>query len=205
MNGPQDVGGRHGFGPVVPEDESIRFHAEWEKRVLGVTLASAALGLLEHRRLPPRPRKPATRDLLRCQLLRDLAPRVGGAVWSAQERFRRRNSPYGQGDRARPAHRPQDAGGCGSGGSGQGRPDRTARPGPPLRHGRPGAHAQPPAEGAHQAARIRPGPGGDRHRPAWLSRLSRHQRPFRRGAALPALHRDVSTRRSSSAGMPIRP
>jgi nitrile hydratase beta subunit len=44
MNGPQDVGGRHGFGPVVPEDESIRFHAEWEKRVLGVTLASAALG-----------------------------------------------------------------------------------------------------------------------------------------------------------------
>jgi nitrile hydratase beta subunit len=44
MNGPQDVGGRHGFGAVVPEDESIRFHADWEKRVLGVTLASAALG-----------------------------------------------------------------------------------------------------------------------------------------------------------------
>ena len=44
MNGPQDIGGRHGFGPVVPEDEGVRFHAEWEKRVLGVTLASAALG-----------------------------------------------------------------------------------------------------------------------------------------------------------------
>ena len=44
MNGPQDVGGRHGFGRVIPEDESIRFHADWEKRVLGVTLASASLG-----------------------------------------------------------------------------------------------------------------------------------------------------------------
>ncbi|WP_372890562.1 nitrile hydratase subunit beta [Rhodosalinus sp.] len=44
MNGPQDVGGRHGFGPVVPEDESLRFHADWEKRVLGVTLACGALG-----------------------------------------------------------------------------------------------------------------------------------------------------------------
>jgi nitrile hydratase beta subunit len=44
MNGPQDVGGRHGFGAVVPEDEAIRFHADWEKRVLGVTLAAGALG-----------------------------------------------------------------------------------------------------------------------------------------------------------------
>lgn len=44
MNGPQDIGGRHGFGPVQPEDENTRFHAGWEKRVLGVTLASASLG-----------------------------------------------------------------------------------------------------------------------------------------------------------------
>jgi nitrile hydratase len=44
MNGPQDLGGKHGFGAVVPEDESVRFHAPWEKRVLGVTLASASLG-----------------------------------------------------------------------------------------------------------------------------------------------------------------
>lgn len=44
MNGPQDVGGRHGFGAVVPEDEAVRFHADWEKRVLGLTLACGALG-----------------------------------------------------------------------------------------------------------------------------------------------------------------
>lgn len=44
MNGPQDVGGRHGFGAVVPEDEGVRFHADWERRVLGLTLACGALG-----------------------------------------------------------------------------------------------------------------------------------------------------------------
>ena len=44
MNGPQDVGGKHGFGAVIPEDENTRFHADWERRVLGVTLASGALG-----------------------------------------------------------------------------------------------------------------------------------------------------------------
>ncbi|MEO1677848.1 MAG: nitrile hydratase subunit beta [Pseudomonadota bacterium] len=44
MNGPQDIGGRHGFGAVFPEDENVRFHAAWEKRALGVTLAAGALG-----------------------------------------------------------------------------------------------------------------------------------------------------------------
>jgi hypothetical protein len=52
MNGPQDVGGRHGFGAVVPEDEAIRFHADWEKRVLGHHACRRCAGLLEHRRLP---------------------------------------------------------------------------------------------------------------------------------------------------------
>lgn len=44
MNGPHDLGGMHGFGAVVPEDETTRFHAEWEKRTLGLTLAAGALG-----------------------------------------------------------------------------------------------------------------------------------------------------------------
>lgn len=43
MNGPQDLGGRHGFGAVVPEPETDRFHAAWEKRVLGLTLACGPL------------------------------------------------------------------------------------------------------------------------------------------------------------------
>ncbi|MGK9169379.1 nitrile hydratase subunit beta [Inquilinus limosus] len=44
MNGAQDLGGMMGFGPVVPEPEDVRFHAEWEKRALAITLAAGALG-----------------------------------------------------------------------------------------------------------------------------------------------------------------
>lgn len=44
MNGPQDLGGQMGFGPVAPEQDEPCFHAEWEKRALGVTLACGAFG-----------------------------------------------------------------------------------------------------------------------------------------------------------------
>ena len=44
MNGPQDLGGRMGFGPVMPEPERPVFHADWEKRVLGLTLCCGGLG-----------------------------------------------------------------------------------------------------------------------------------------------------------------
>lgn len=44
MNGPQDLGGKMGFGPIDPEADEPVFHADWEKRALGVTLCSGALG-----------------------------------------------------------------------------------------------------------------------------------------------------------------
>ncbi|MET1028870.1 MAG: nitrile hydratase subunit beta [Dongiaceae bacterium] len=44
MNGAQDLGGMMGFGPVVPERNEPVFHAPWEKRALGLTLACGALG-----------------------------------------------------------------------------------------------------------------------------------------------------------------
>lgn len=44
MNGPQDLGGQMGFGPIAPERDEPIFHAEWEKRALGVTLAAGAMG-----------------------------------------------------------------------------------------------------------------------------------------------------------------
>jgi nitrile hydratase len=44
MNGLHDVGGMHGFGPVVPEPEQLRFHTEWHKRALALTLAMGASG-----------------------------------------------------------------------------------------------------------------------------------------------------------------
>lgn len=45
MNGPQDLGGQMGFGPVAPEEDEPVFHADWEKRALGVTLCTGTLGL----------------------------------------------------------------------------------------------------------------------------------------------------------------
>jgi nitrile hydratase subunit beta len=44
MNGPQDLGGQMGFGKVEAEPAEPVFHAEWEKRVLALTLAAGALG-----------------------------------------------------------------------------------------------------------------------------------------------------------------
>lgn len=44
MNGPQDLGGQMGFGPIAPEPDEPTFHAEWEKRALGMNLCTAAMG-----------------------------------------------------------------------------------------------------------------------------------------------------------------
>ncbi|MBK5926773.1 nitrile hydratase subunit beta [Rhodobaculum claviforme] len=50
MNGPHDLGGQMGFGPVIPEPEAepeavgAPFHAAWEGRALGLTLCAGALG-----------------------------------------------------------------------------------------------------------------------------------------------------------------
>ncbi|AKI01287.1 nitrile hydratase, beta subunit [Hoeflea sp. IMCC20628] len=44
MNGPHDLGGQMGFGPVAPEIGEPAFHADWERRALGVTIATGAFG-----------------------------------------------------------------------------------------------------------------------------------------------------------------
>lgn len=40
MNGAHDMGGTHGFGPVVQEEDEPNFHSEWESRAFVLTLAS---------------------------------------------------------------------------------------------------------------------------------------------------------------------
>ncbi|GAB5375416.1 MAG: nitrile hydratase subunit beta [Acuticoccus sp.] len=45
MNGPHDLGGQHGFGPVVPDVDEPRFHAPWERSVFALTLLMGATGL----------------------------------------------------------------------------------------------------------------------------------------------------------------
>ncbi len=42
MNGAHDMGGMHGFGPIVQEDDEPYFHAPWEQRAFALTLASGA-------------------------------------------------------------------------------------------------------------------------------------------------------------------
>lgn len=44
MNGAQDLGGMMGFGPVMPEPDEPIFHADWERRVLALTLAAGVCG-----------------------------------------------------------------------------------------------------------------------------------------------------------------
>src|SRR5450631_3002919 len=44
MNGAHDMGGVHGFGPVVPEADEPTFHAEWEGRVFGLALTAGRAG-----------------------------------------------------------------------------------------------------------------------------------------------------------------
>lgn len=40
MNGAHDMGGTHGFGPVMQEPNEPNFHADWEARAFALTLAS---------------------------------------------------------------------------------------------------------------------------------------------------------------------
>lgn len=44
MNGPQDVGGAHGFGPVVPEANEPVFHEEWEALSFALTVLMGPCG-----------------------------------------------------------------------------------------------------------------------------------------------------------------
>lgn len=44
MNGAQDMGGMHGFGPVAPEADEPWFHDEWEKKAFALTVAMGATG-----------------------------------------------------------------------------------------------------------------------------------------------------------------
>lgn len=44
MNGAHDLGGMHGLGPVGQEADEPVFHAEWERRCFGVTIAAGFMG-----------------------------------------------------------------------------------------------------------------------------------------------------------------
>jgi len=45
MNGPHDLGGAQGFGPIAPESNEPVFHHEWERRALAISLSMNATGM----------------------------------------------------------------------------------------------------------------------------------------------------------------
>ena len=45
MNGAHDLGGMHGFGPVMIERDEPAFHHGWERRIFALTIATGYLGL----------------------------------------------------------------------------------------------------------------------------------------------------------------
>ena len=60
MNGPHDLGGAQGFGPIAPEPNEPVFHADWERRALALSLATGTTGawnidMVRHarERIPP--------------------------------------------------------------------------------------------------------------------------------------------------------
>ena len=136
MNGPHDLGGQMGFGPVAPEKDEPYFHAEWEKRALGLTHRGRRYGPLEHRREPACARKPASGRLSIVELLRDLDQGARGAARASRLCQRATNwrraaqLDAGAAAEARP-ERPDVAGGAG-----QGRPLRPAGGDAGAVHGR---------------------------------------------------------------------
>lgn len=44
MNGIHDLGGMHGLGPIVVEQDEPIFHHDWERRVFGMFLPIVATG-----------------------------------------------------------------------------------------------------------------------------------------------------------------
>ena len=46
MNGPHDMGGMHGFGPIVREENEPVFHEDWERTVVAMQRAIRARGII---------------------------------------------------------------------------------------------------------------------------------------------------------------
>ncbi|MEJ0066802.1 MAG: hypothetical protein WDM85_16430 [Caulobacteraceae bacterium] len=47
MNGVHDMGGTHGLGPIAPEPDEPVFHADWERRVHALVIASPTRGNID--------------------------------------------------------------------------------------------------------------------------------------------------------------
>ncbi|EAQ01757.1 putative nitrile hydratase beta subunit [Pseudooceanicola batsensis HTCC2597] len=115
MNGPQDIGGRHGFGPVRPDPDEPLFHAPWERRAMALTVAAGGTGqwTIDESRFAREDRDPAEYYALSYyqlwirgleRLLRDK-----GLVTAAELAEGRARDPLPEGVAALPADRVRSA------------------------------------------------------------------------------------------------
>ena len=93
MNGPHDMGGGHGWGPVRPEPDEPPFHAAWERRRVRAHAGDGRHRAVEHRSVALRPREPAARGVRPAVVLPALAGGArapAGGARSGQRRGARR-------------------------------------------------------------------------------------------------------------------
>ena len=168
VNGAHDMGGAHGFGPVVPEADEPVFHAEWERRVFALTVALGAAGEwnIDASRFAREDRPPADYlddsyyEIWLAGLERLLDER--GLLERPPERVLRAEDVPAALASARGSDREPPAPG-------------------PLRRRRPRAHAQPPPAHAHPPSPLR-------------ARQGRHRRARARRARLPGLNAQLHGR-----------
>ena len=205
MNGAQDLGGMHGFGPVVPEPNEPVFHAEWERRAFALTLAMAMPGgwNIDMSRFARENRPPAEY----------LAMSYYQIWFAALETMLKRTRPGGgRRDRRRPFAASAEAGRAHAlarrrrAGALSRRADRTRdRQRGELQGRRPRAREEHQSAHPHAAAALCARPCRHHRARDRLPRVSRQQR-----AAAPAKIRNGSTPCASTAAncgapMPIRP
>ena len=155
------MGGSHGFGPVIAEEDEPVFHARWEARALALTLAAGAGGRwnIDMSRFARENTEPG--QLPEPQLLRDVAVRPREADRPTRHGHRpgggrcpRRGIVRG-GDRAQADRRPGGKGDAHRFHRPPGRRRRTVVPGG---SDRPGQVVGSPR--AHPTATVRAGPHG---------------------------------------------
>ena len=216
MNGAADLGGMMGFGPVVPEPEDERFHAEWERRILALVLAMGAArrwsidaGRFARESLPPPVYLNSSYYAIWTLGLERLLVATGlvGEAELAEGRAREPGADVR-------AWSPDDARAAFAAGSPYTRP----APGPPVRGRRHRAHPRAAPHRAHPAAPLRPRqagtvervhgahvlPDSNAHgrgeRPEWLYSVRFIGRELWGEAADPTLDRRPSTPGKATSG-----
>ena len=177
MNGVHDMGGMHGFGPIVREENEPLFHAAWEARVRAMVVIARSRGYFNIdafrygiERMDPAHYLRASyfeRWLASIELNLIEHGFLTGDELDARTAFFREHPEADASARRRRRARAGSAG----------RERRAAAAGAALRGGRRRGDAQRPPARPHPAPALRARQAGRHPTPAWTADLPRHQRP----------------------------